>query len=321
MVKIRHKAALCSPIDLMRVKRPPSALDNTPFDNPRLVRLGIEPMSLADVLRRRSERRMFLPERVDLYMLLLVTSGASKHTVDFVDWPVSVGCLVFVRPGQVQQWHVNNTTAGQIVLIAPSALPPAEGLTSTHEMGFLALDDWPACNKLPRELVEEVAGDLSRLRREFDRFDDSDLAVMLIRHLLLVLLLRVGGWHRGRTRTGCEEHASRTTYQMFAHELEVSFRGRHGVRHYARRLGYSESTLSRACVASEGHTAKVVIDRRVALEAQRLLAYSSATVAEIGHQLGFSEPTNFVKFFVRVTDGTPAAFRLKLSRDRPVNTL
>jgi hypothetical protein len=24
---------------------------------------------------------------------------------------------------------------------------------------------------------------------------------------------------------------------------------------------------------------------------------------------------------VRVTDGTPAAFRLKLSRDRPVNTL
>jgi AraC-like DNA-binding protein len=305
----------------MRAKRPPSALDDTPFDNPRLVRLGIEPMSLADVLRRRSERYMSLPERVDFYMLILMTSGTGKHTVDFVNWPVSTGCLVFVRPGQVQQWHVTSRIAGQIVLIAPSALPPAEGLVSTHEMGFLALDEWPACIKLSPRLVEEIAGDLSQLRREFDRFDDSDLAVMLIRHLLLVLLLRVGGWHRTRARTRNENHASRTTYQMFVRELEVNFPRRHGVRHYARRLGYSESTLNRVCAASEGRTAKVVIDRRIALEAQRILAYSQATVTEISYQLGFSEPTNFVKFFVRVTGGTPNAFRLKVMRDRLVNTL
>ncbi|MEK6803620.1 MAG: helix-turn-helix transcriptional regulator [Nitrospirota bacterium] len=305
----------------MRAKSLPSALDDIPFDNPRLVRLGIEPMSLADVLRRRSDRRMVLPERVDFYMLLLVTSGRGKHTVDFVDWPVSAGCLVFVRPGQVQQWHANSTAAGQIVLIAPSALPLAEGLASSREMGFLRLDEWPVCIKLSRGIVEEVAEDLSRLRREFDRFDDSNVAVMLIRHLLLVLLLRVAGWHSGKTQTGYEEQVSRTTYRMFLHELEISFRRRQGVQHYARRLGYSESTLSRACVACEGRTAKVVIDRRVALEAQRLLAYSRATVAQISYQLGFSEPTNFVKFFVRMTGGTPTAFRLNMTRDRPVNTL
>jgi AraC-like DNA-binding protein len=247
-----------------------------------------------------------------------MTSGTGTHTVDFIDWAVSAGSLLFVRPGQVQQWHMNNMTAGEIVLIAPSALPPAEGLISAHEMGLLRIEEWPACSMLSKELVEEVVEDLSRLRREFDRFDDSDVAIMLIRHLLLVLLLRVSGWHRRRARTAYEEHASRTTYRMFLRELEVSFRRQHGLRHYAQRLGYSESTLSRA---SEGRSAKAVIDRRVALEAQRLLAYSPATVAEIGHQLGFSEPTNFVKFFARVIGGTPAAFRSNLARDRPANTL
>jgi AraC-like DNA-binding protein len=78
---------------------------------------------------------------------------------------------------------------------------------------------------------------------------------------------------------------------------------------YAKRLGYSESTLSRACVAATGYTAKQAIDLRVALEARRMLVHSDATVAQIGHRLGFSEPTNFVKFFRRTCGVTPLDFR------------
>jgi AraC-like DNA-binding protein len=48
----------------------------------------------------------------------------------------------------------------------------------------------------------------------------------------------------------------------------------------------------------------------VTLEAKRLLAYSDLPVAAIGHQLGFTEPTNFGRFFVRETGLTPGEFRL-----------
>jgi AraC-like DNA-binding protein len=78
---------------------------------------------------------------------------------------------------------------------------------------------------------------------------------------------------------------------------------------YAQRLGYSESTLSRACVAVAGRTAKEEIDARIALEAKRLLVHSPAPAANIGHQLGFSEPTNFLKFFRRTVGSTPLEFR------------
>lgn len=37
--------------------------------------------------------------------------------------------------------------------------------------------------------------------------------------------------------------------------------------------------------------------------------HSLAAVAEIAHQLGFSESTNFVKFFRRQLGVTPTAFR------------
>lgn len=58
-----------------------------------------------------------------------------------------------------------------------------------------------------------------------------------------------------------------------------------------------------------GSTAKTLIDARVALEAKRLLAHSDLPVAAIGHRLGFTEPTNFGKFFTRQTGDSPGTFR------------
>ena len=75
------------------------------------------------------------------------------------------------------------------------------------------------------------------------------------------------------------------------------------------RLGCSVRTLTRACLAVTGRTAKQVVDDRVALEAQRLLACTNLSVAEIGRRLGFGEPTNFGRFFHREVGLSPGAFR------------
>ena len=100
-----------------------------------------------------------------------------------------------------------------------------------------------------------------------------------------------------------------TIYRLFCMELEAHFKSRPSVLDLAERIGFSESTLSRACVAKVGRTAKHEIDRRIALEAKRLLVHSKASIAEIGHDLGFTEATNFVKFFKRMAGVAPVAFR------------
>jgi AraC-like DNA-binding protein len=65
-----------------------------------------------------------------------------------------------------------------------------------------------------------------------------------------------------------------------------------------------------------GAAPKRLIERRVALEAKRLLAHSPLAVSAIGTQLGFTEPTNFVKFFRRSESLTPAAFRERATLNR-----
>jgi transcriptional regulator GlxA family with amidase domain len=68
-------------------------------------------------------------------------------------------------------------------------------------------------------------------------------------------------------------------------------------------------TLTRACLAATGRTAKQVIDDRVVLEARRMLAATALPVATIAQRLGFAAPTHFGRLFHRSTGLPPGSFR------------
>jgi len=152
-----------------------------------------------------------------------------------------------------------------------------------------------------RRALADLAAEYADLPRQ-----DSEITKELLRQLLAALLLRVARLPAadGRTQASAEE-----PYRLFRHELERSFAVLRQAHDYAARLGYSLKTLNRACQRATGHTAKQLIDARVLLEAKRQLAHTDLPVAAISHRLGFTEPTNFSKFFTRVTELTPGAFR------------
>ena len=282
---------------------------DTRFENRQLTSLGIELMNLSDLRAKIPVELLAQPERVDFYMMMLVTSGEGIHTVDFKEWPLSVGAMLFVRPSQVQQWQTKDEYSAQVVLIAPSALPNREIFSSTREGELLSLFEWQTYTQLPKTLAEDISDITERMHRDLAGFDGSDVEIFLIRHQLLALLFRLARWQHSLAPATHRTQRSFLTYRLFVRELEESFHHHHSLKYYAHRLGYAESTISRACLAAEGRSAKLVIDRRIALEGQRLLAHGVSSVAQISYDLGFSEPTNFVKFFKRITNETPYKFR------------
>ncbi len=83
----------------------------------------------------------------------------------------------------------------------------------------------------------------------------------------------------------------------------------HRVEDYARQLGYSVRTLTRASHVATGFGAKRVIQERVLLEAKRLLVHTELTSTAIAGRLGMPDPAAFGKFFRHQTGETPATFR------------
>ncbi|MDE2082468.1 MAG: helix-turn-helix domain-containing protein [Burkholderiales bacterium] len=290
-------------------------LRETAFSNRRLARLGVEVMTLESLWRRVPRQKMARPERVDFFMLLLVERGRGTHMVDFTAFPLQSRSLVFVQPGQVQQWNPHTGLKGLMLMVDPPVMNPDTTRSALQHTLAREWQSWPVNARLPASAEPAVRQWFIQLTEEVARFDDTELSIAMMRSLMSCLLLQVARIHsQAAVSVDRQQHNAPALLRLLRSAIEDHLRARPTVQVLASELGYSVSTLNRACLATEGRSAKAVIDHRVALEAKRLLVHSRDAAGQIGVSLGFSEPTNFLKFFKRVVGCTPDAFRQKYTR-------
>lgn len=266
---------------------------------------GVEVLALADLRHRVSAERLSVPQRPDFHHLVTLSDGALRHAVDFTGHALEPGSWLWVRPGQVQQWGDLAHAEGTLILFRPDFLDPATSAAARVEDPHAPV------------LLRPLPGDAAALRlaadhltAEFRALGQLPLEVhtAALRHLLAVLVLRLA--HLTAPVGGpVPVPEADATYLRFRDAVERDFARTRRVEDYAGALGYSARTLSRATLAFAGVGAKEFVDRRVVLEAKRLLAHSDQTAARIADRLGFSSATHFSKYFHQRTGQTPIAFR------------
>jgi AraC family transcriptional regulator, transcriptional activator of pobA len=232
-------------------------------------------------------------QRADFHVLAIVGSGQGTVTVDFVLHRLEPGTIVWIRPGRVHRWDDITGVDGTLVLFRPESVP--HGSPGADPLG-------PVSWRPPgRPALVRLAAD--HLRREYDAARAHPLpgSSAILRALLEVLLLRASD-------CAPPPPAGREAFTAYAAAVEAHYAASRQVNWYARRLGYSPRTLSRATQEAVGRSAKQFIDDRVVLEAQRLLAHTGITVTECARRAGFDDPANFAKFFRARTSLTPGAF-------------
>ncbi|MFR9780115.1 helix-turn-helix transcriptional regulator [Micromonospora sp. MS34] len=243
------------------------------------------------------------PVLLDAELLILVTGGHGTAELDFRPLPCRPGALLRARPGQVLRCLGAQLDA-TVVRWGAGAL---RGLDVDP-------DAVPTYRQLAGEDEDAVISEVTQLAVDADRHAGVPAAAALLRHQLAVLLLRLSLLpDRGEQPV---PRAESETFRRLCREVERDYRHTRRVEDYAARLGCSVRTLTRACLAVTGRSAKQVIDERVALQASRLLAATDEPIARIGRRLGFPEPTNFGRFFTREVGVSPGAFRA--ARERPV---
>lgn len=173
-------------------------------------------------------------------------------------------------------------------------------------MALLRLDDWPVHFEMDVDGLTAWRSLAAMLRKELDQPLLDQLSAAMAHELLVCLMLSIS---RSATGHATAPRVQAMLVRRLRRELEGMVHTRPSVALLARRLRDSRSTLARTCNDVLGRSAKEEVDRRVALEAQRLLVHSTSTSVAIGELLGFSEPTNFVKFCRRRVGTTPEAFR------------
>ena len=278
------------------------------YVNPAGTELGIEVTTLESLWRRAAPgRHLARPQRPSFHLLFLVAAGHGTHTVDFLRHDLTAGSVVWVRPGQVQQFDPAFRLRGPLVLFQPGFAPAG------------AADDpfGPGLWRLAGTRRRLVTSALRHLDEEYaavpPAWTTAHAAVLahllgaLLRRLALPEMLPADG-----PAPAVVAPAHQQVYARFRAAVERDFAATRQVEDYARALGYSPRTIARATRAATGLGAKAFIDRRIVLEAKRLLAHTDLPAARIGSRLGFSDATNFLKFFHQRTGTTPGAFRAEV---------
>lgn len=242
--------------------------------------------------------------RIDFHVVMLFTDGPVRHMIDFAEYEAGAGDLLWIRPGQVHRFSRDREYRGTVLTMQPGFLPRS----TVEATGLYRYDLPPLLRPGPAQLAALQAA-LDQLRREYE--DTATLPLSLhtavLRHSLTACLLRLAHLAASSAETS-PQHAD-STFIRFRDAVEQGFAVNHSVSAYADALGYSRRTLVRAVRAATGETPKGFIDKRVILEAKRLLAHTDMPIGRVGAAVGFPDAANFSKFFHLHTGQTPVAFR------------
>lgn len=260
---------------------------------PPIPGLPVEVTTVA-AIRGRREGVMRRPGRVLFHMALICTGGEGLHEVDFTPVMLQPRRVVHVQPGQVHRWRFARDYAATVVMFSDATgTLRGPGWPVGPRWFDLEDDEWSCTNDVLHMIRREM-----KLVRSVERRDRS------LNGALQMLIVNLG--------LDLPRHQDTATlpgpYVELLDQMEDDGWSR-SAKERARRLGYSQRTLTRACLTATGRTAKEVIDDRVVLEAQRLLIDSNHSISAIASYLAFSESSNFSKFFRRSTGTAPTAWR------------
>ena len=282
-------------------------------------RHDVEVLSFAELRKRVPESLLRRSERLGFWLLIGVHTGHCVHQIDFAKYPLKAGDWVVLAPGQVQQYDIESDWDGVMVVFKPPLLQPLAQFfigTGGFDWTTPALMGWSQpVVPLDEPTHHTCMGLVAQMQDDTRQFSAASGVAHVLGLQLNALLWRLAYGQRQLEQVVGQQVSGplRAYFLRFQQCVEQRFTQAHQVADYVGDLSCTERTLNRACQKMAGCSAKIIIARRVVLEAQRLLVHTELAVSSIGHRLGFDEPTHFGKFFRQGAGCSPCEFRRRHS--------
>lgn len=221
---------------------------------------------------------------------VFLTPAAVPHAFAFSS--DATGHVLTLRQGLVHEILTQDTS-----LPGPEDLQPfCVELREAHEL--VAADSLSKLfAMLPMELGESAPG---------TRTSCGGLT-----NAILALCLRL---YSSAQRLNDNEFHQLPNYRRFLGLIELHYRSHLPVSQFAAELGLTEWRLFEVVSTCGATTPKALLRNRLAQEAKRQLAFSTASVKEVADYLGFSDTAYFCRFFKRQVGSTPGQYRTQVQQ-------
>ena len=269
--------------------------------------LNIDVVPIAErLLTERGKVRTTAPHRANFYRIIWFQKGNPVHSVDFEQIKIESPAILFVHKDKIHRFDRMAAHDGKVLIFTDDFF----FRTQSDRNFFRTAQIFNQTEKpilLPKvdDRLELLFNLIELEIGQDEQFFKSETSYHLLNSFLYTA-----------ERIACTEFPVSTNnspnvtlINTFLQLVETNFKNRYSVEKYAALANSTVKKLNQALREVKGKTGKQIITERLLLEAKRLLAHSDLNAKEIGYQLGFDEPTNFIKFFKKNARQTPIEFQ------------
>jgi AraC family transcriptional regulator, transcriptional activator of pobA len=244
-------------------------------------------------------------QRYDDYTILLLESGYLFMTIDMEPQQMKGMAVAFI--GKNRQWSVSDARCCRGYVLCFSAeyfCRQAADVRFLHRSMVFDVLKSPCFTCLNIKPISDIISIILSEHKEQMEFC-SDI---IRQQLSTIMLLGERAVNQRNIKIYAEQEDFKQM-RVFKQMVEEHYTDIKSVNRYAEMMLITNKRLTTLISNTTGKTPKQILNERITLEARRLLRYCSWSVKEISNKLGFSEETNFTKFFKQQTGQTPLEFR------------
>jgi AraC family transcriptional regulator, transcriptional activator of pobA len=279
------------------------------FDNQDNPNSYFEILKIEDLFNRDLDHNITKNHLVKFYIIMIVYEGQGQHTIDFTDYDLKKGTVLLIKKDQVQKFSKNSSIKGLLLIFTEefiiSHLNKMEALRSMQ-----LFNDSLSFPKIAFENSEDFSDFtilLKHLEAEYKLNDSFSVGITRsVLHIVITKLFRI----KSKQGHFVERKKYMTQFLAFQEMVEEDCFSNKMVLYYARKLGVTTKTLNNIVqsIINES-SAKTFIDERTIMQIKRLLISTEHSIKEIAYISGFSDSTNFYKYFKKLAGTSPEVFR------------
>lgn len=257
------------------------------------------------------------PHVHSFYEILWFWEGKGRHYVDFASYEVKPNTIFFLSPGQTHNFDQNVDKSQGVCRYSGVAIKMCTDLMGDEDCDHNAILKYNAFHTFDTApyytIDEQTAAELRQLVQIME--EESQRAkefgnIDILKSLLRIFLVKIQ--RHGQREDSLRLDTLKPSHQLFVQfrrMVDQEFRHLHTVLEYADRLNVAVRTLSKCVNECSTRSPLAFINDRIILEAKRMIRYTSMKMKEIAYELGYDDPSYFVKFFKRQTGYLPSDFR------------
>ncbi len=238
----------------------------------------------------------------DYYFFGFIENGQCRLNIDFEEYTFGKESMAIICPGQVHR-IIDASNLSAKFLIIDSVLVDKEEKRTLERYGR---------PKIQLSDISEHKQLLSLLDRKLSCMESSSVKAVVQRMTTVIVGLVV--WDIANAiKVQSELQSAASRYKEIVWEFRELLENNIGTNRspsfYAGRLNITVAYLNEAVNAVLGTSVTRHIQDETILLAKRQLVYTTDTVKEIAHSLGFDDYSYFTRLFTKVAGVSPTLFR------------